>query len=223
MSVVTSLYNVSSDARMRKSQTNAFRKYHVPYHVATATCTDGCHLLSKVYWHNLHCFIIRESVLHLGDVWTYNFCFYGLTMAGNVPPPPMFLPCSGETQIPFSMWMPTCSLLMQLEMPGLKLGREQLYSIASELRDNGFSTYNQTRDTFLTGATALEKYFTPKVNVVVERHTFRHQKQAAHETVVQYVAPLHELPRYCERFLQFHLCCDLLSSKPKLFQQVIVP
>ncbi|KAF7647897.1 hypothetical protein LDENG_00165040 [Lucifuga dentata] len=55
-----------------------------------------------------------------------------------------------------------------------------------------------TGDTFTAAVNALKKYLSPKVNVVVERHAFRKWKQASHETIIQYIAALHDLAAKCD-------------------------
>uniref|UniRef100_A0A096M9H1 Retrotransposon gag domain-containing protein n=1 Tax=Poecilia formosa TaxID=48698 RepID=A0A096M9H1_POEFO len=53
-------------------------------------------------------------------------------------------------------------------------------------------------DTFSSAVDALEKHFTPKVNIVVERHAFRKRTQSPHETVEQYVTALRDLASKCD-------------------------
>lgn len=60
-----------------------------------------------------------------------------------------------------------------------------------------FYSLPDTGDTMATAVTALEKYFTPKVNAVVERHAFRKTKQTLHESIVQYMAVLCDLTSKC--------------------------
>lgn len=60
-----------------------------------------------------------------------------------------------------------------------------------------FYALPDTGDTVATAVTALEKYFVPKVNVVVEQHAFRQRRQAPHQTVVQYVAVLRDFASKC--------------------------
>lgn len=56
-----------------------------------------------------------------------------------------------------------------------------------------FYSLPDTGDTFDSAAAALEKHYTPKANVVVERHAYRQKRQAPHETIAQYAAVLLEL------------------------------
>lgn len=55
-----------------------------------------------------------------------------------------------------------------------------------------------TGETYDSAVDALKKHFMPKVNVVVERHTFRKRVQASHENIQQYVAALHALAANCD-------------------------
>lgn len=123
-------------------------------------------------------------------------------MARNVPPPPVFLPCLGEFSMPFSMWLrifnnyllvinatgnawpEACKRATLLHCLGAR-GRRIFYSLPD------------TGNTVATAVTALEKYFVPKVNGIVERHAFRQRRQAPHETAIQYVAVLRDLASKC--------------------------
>lgn len=64
-----------------------------------------------------------------------------------------------------------------------------LYCLRSE-GQRLFSSLPDTGDTFVSAVAVLQKHFTPKVNVVVERNVFRQRKQAPHETITKYVAVL---------------------------------
>lgn len=61
-----------------------------------------------------------------------------------------------------------------------------------------FYALPDTGETYETAVAALKRHFIPKVNVVVERHTFRKRVQAAHENIQQYVAALHALAANCD-------------------------
>ncbi|XP_030595617.1 uncharacterized protein LOC115787179 [Archocentrus centrarchus] len=61
-----------------------------------------------------------------------------------------------------------------------------------------FYCLTNTGDTFSSAVAALEKHFSPKVNIVVERHAFRKRTQAPHETVEQYVTALRDLGSKCD-------------------------
>uniref|UniRef100_A0A8C6V5S1 Gypsy retrotransposon integrase-like protein 1 n=1 Tax=Neogobius melanostomus TaxID=47308 RepID=A0A8C6V5S1_9GOBI len=123
-------------------------------------------------------------------------------MAGNVPPPPAFLPSPGEPTMPFEMWMRMFNnYLLVINATGNSWpeGRKRatlLHCLGTE-GQRLFYSLPETGDTIASAVTALEKYFTPKVNVVVERHLFRKRKQAPHETIVQYVAALRDLASRC--------------------------
>lgn len=60
-----------------------------------------------------------------------------------------------------------------------------------------FYSLLDTGDSFDSALAALEKHYTPKVNVVVERHAFRQRRQAPHETIAQYVAVVRDLASKC--------------------------
>lgn len=85
---------------------------------------------------------------------------------------------------------------MQRGMLGLKFARELLYSLGFE-GQRIFYSLPDTGDTFPSAVAALEKHFTPKVNVVVKRHAFRKRTQAPHKTIAQYVATLRDLASKC--------------------------
>ena len=73
-------------------------------------------------------------------------------MAGNVPAPPMFLPCPGEPQIPFDMWMRIFkNYLLVINATGNAWPEaRRTVSTVSEPRDNGLSTPYQIQVTPLT-------------------------------------------------------------------------
>lgn len=60
-----------------------------------------------------------------------------------------------------------------------------------------FYSLPDTGTSFEDAVSALEGHFLPKVNVVVERHTFRQRAQLPHETVNQYLAALRALSANC--------------------------
>uniref|UniRef100_A0A669FAM3 Reverse transcriptase domain-containing protein n=1 Tax=Oreochromis niloticus TaxID=8128 RepID=A0A669FAM3_ORENI len=124
-------------------------------------------------------------------------------MAANVHPPPMFLPCPGDPALPFNMWMRMFnSYLLVINATGnawpeARRRATLLHCLGTEGQRIFYSLPN-TGDTFASAVTALEQHFSPKVNVVVERHAFRKRTQASHETVIQYVASLRDLASKCE-------------------------
>ncbi|XP_048842528.1 uncharacterized protein LOC125715236 isoform X3 [Brienomyrus brachyistius] len=123
-------------------------------------------------------------------------------MAGNVPAPPMFLPCPGEPPIPFDMWLRIFKNYLLVinatgnAWPEARRRATLLHCLGTE-GQRTFYSLPDTGDSFDSAVTALEKHYTPKVNVVVERHTFRQRKQAPHETIIQYAAVLHDLASKC--------------------------
>ena len=60
-----------------------------------------------------------------------------------------------------------------------------------------------------TAIAALHGYFTPKVNVVVERHTFRKRVQLADESIIQYMTALRRSVATCE----FASCDDMIRDQ----------
>ncbi|XP_048853518.1 uncharacterized protein LOC125721593 isoform X2 [Brienomyrus brachyistius] len=123
-------------------------------------------------------------------------------MAGNVPAPPMFLPCPGEPPIPFDMWLRIFKNYLLVinatgnAWPEARRRATLLHCLGTE-GQRTFYSLPDTGDSFDSAVTALEKHYTPKVNVVVERHTFRQRKQAPHETIIQYAAVLRDLASKC--------------------------
>lgn len=72
---------------------------------------------------------------------------------------------------------------------------------ASLLRDGGrddFYMLTSTGSTYSATVDALTAYFMPKVNVIAKRHAFCKRLQAPNESVLQYVASLHELVATCD-------------------------
>lgn len=123
-------------------------------------------------------------------------------MAANVPPPQMFLPCPGEPPLPFATWMRMFNNYLLVinatgnAWPEVRKRATLLHCLSAE-GQRIFYSLPDTGDTFNTAVAALEKYFTPKVNAVVERYNFRKRIQAHHETISQYVAALCDLASKC--------------------------
>lgn len=61
-----------------------------------------------------------------------------------------------------------------------------------------FYSLPDTGTTFDEAVKALKDHFIPKVNVVVERYTFRKRSQLPHEMVAQYIAALCALSAKCD-------------------------
>ncbi len=61
-----------------------------------------------------------------------------------------------------------------------------------------FYTLPNSGDTVADTFKALEEHLIPKINVVVERHTFRKRVQGMDETVLQYIAAIRDLATTCE-------------------------
>uniref|UniRef100_A0A673G1B2 Retrotransposon gag domain-containing protein n=1 Tax=Sinocyclocheilus rhinocerous TaxID=307959 RepID=A0A673G1B2_9TELE len=86
-----------------------------------------------------------------------------------------------------------------------------------------FYALPETGDTYASAISALQKHFTPKVNVVVERYAFRKHAQFPHETIAQYVAALRAHAATCgfedkaddmirDQLLE-HLCSDSIRER----------
>lgn len=135
------------------------------------------------------CFLRREGIFFFSEnifppSWQFN-------MAGHVPVPPTFLPCPREPSIPFDMWMQMFRNYMLINATGAAWSEAHrratlLHCLGAEGQRNFYSLLD-TGDSFDSAVAALEKHYTPKVNVAVERHAFRQQRQAPHETIAQYV------------------------------------
>ncbi|KAG1936302.1 K02A2.6-like [Pimephales promelas] len=119
-------------------------------------------------------------------------------MSVHVSAPSMFLACPGEPTMPFDMCLRMFeNYLTVINAVGDYFRATLLHCLGAEgqrifyaLPDSG-ETYNSAVD-------ALKKHFMPKMNVVVERHTFRKRVQASHENIQQYVAALHALSVNCD-------------------------
>ena len=124
-------------------------------------------------------------------------------MSVHVPAPAMFLPCPGEPSIPFETWLRMFDNYMLVinatgnAWPTTRKRATLLHCLGAKgqrifyaLPDSGTSLEQ--------AVAALQKHFIPKVNVVVERHTFRKRSQLPHETVAQYIAALRALSVKCD-------------------------
>ena len=80
-----------------------------------------------------------------------------------------------------------------------------------------FYTLPETGATLATAIAALHGYFTAKVNVVVERHTFKKRVQLADESIIQYVTALRRLVATCE-----FASCDDIRDQLKIPAHVFV-
>uniref|UniRef100_A0A671Q3I5 Uncharacterized protein n=1 Tax=Sinocyclocheilus anshuiensis TaxID=1608454 RepID=A0A671Q3I5_9TELE len=137
-------------------------------------------------------------------------------MSVNVPAPAMFLPCPGEPSMPFDMWLRMFQnyLLVIIATgdawPDARKRATLLHCLGRE-GQRIFYALPETGDTYASAISALQKHFTPKVNVVVERYT-----------IAQYVAALRAHAATCgfedkaddmirDQLLE-HLCSDSIRE-----------
>ncbi|KAL1251129.1 hypothetical protein QQF64_018925 [Cirrhinus molitorella] len=149
-------------------------------------------------------------------------------MSVSVPAPAMFLPCPGEPSMPFDMWLRIFQNYLLVinatgdAWPDTRKRATLLHCLGTE-GQRIFYALPETGDTYSSAISALEKHFTPKVNVVVERYAFRKRAQFQHETVAQYVTALRSLATTCgfedkaddmirDQLLE-HLCCDSIRER----------
>ncbi|XP_078518872.1 uncharacterized protein LOC144784049 [Lissotriton helveticus] len=124
--------------------------------------------------------------------------------------PPSFLPIPGEPSIPWKRWK-NIFFTYLLVIGGDKYGplRKQA-KLLHHLGVEGRRMYDDLSEISLgmgngqpmnfydMSLQMLEKHFTPKVNVVFERHTFFSRVQNQDEDIMTYVAYLHGLAVTCE-------------------------
>ncbi|XDV20064.1 hypothetical protein PO909_025446 [Leuciscus waleckii] len=102
----------------------------------------------------------------------------------------MFLPCPGEPSMLFDMWLRMFNNYLLVinawgdAWPDIRKRATLLHCLGPE-GQRIFYALPETGDTYVSAVSALEKHFTPKVNVVVERYAFRKRAQFPHETIVQ--------------------------------------
>ncbi|KAK6493672.1 hypothetical protein HHUSO_G25 [Huso huso] len=123
--------------------------------------------------------------------------------AATVPLPAPFLPCLGEPTIQFKIWKKMLENYMLVidatgaAWPEARQRAVLLHCLGTE-GQRIFYTLPDTDRTYGSAVTALEKHFSPKINVVAERHKFRQRAQRPDETITQYTAALHELIALCD-------------------------
>ena len=130
-------------------------------------------------------------------------------MTATAPFPDFFLPAPGEPAVPFKVWEQMFkNYCLVIDVDGLNWTEARqrallLHCLGTE-GQRIFYTLPETRATLA----ALHGYFMPKVNVVVERHTFRKRVQLADESIIQYVTALRRLVATCE----FAICDDMMRD-----------
>ncbi len=92
-----------------------------------------------------------------------------------------------------------------MEIPGQKPENGPCFFIALDrkVRDCFADTLPNSGDTVADTFKALEEHLIPKINVVVERHTFRKRVQGMDETVLQYIAAIRDMATTCEFWRNF--------------------
>ena len=118
----------------------------------------------------------------------------------SLQPPAVFLECPGEPKVPFAAWKKLFDNYL-LAIGGSAFPAERKRALLIHcLGTEGqriYSTLPLTDETYDASVTALEAFFTPRVNVVAERLRFRQRVQAVGESTDHYVAALRELVKRC--------------------------
>lgn len=141
----------------------------------------------------------------------------------NVPFPSFFLPCPGESAMPFCTWLRIFENYLRVidttgeSWPDVRWRAVLLHCLGTEGQRIFYSLPN-IGTTYKDAEAALKAYFVPITNIVAERHAFRKRCQAPHETVIQYVAALRELVVTCE----FGACADEMI-RDQLVENVLSP
>uniref|UniRef100_A0A5S6QCG5 RNA-directed DNA polymerase n=1 Tax=Trichuris muris TaxID=70415 RepID=A0A5S6QCG5_TRIMR len=121
-------------------------------------------------------------------------------MQASFSPPCPFLEHPGQPTIAFRIWIRLFENYLLAAFPE-KIGEKRKRAILlNHLGTEGqrlFYSLQPTDDSYASTLQALTSFFTPKVNVCVERHRFRRRRQAQGETVDLYVADLKELAATC--------------------------
>ena len=116
-------------------------------------------------------------------------------MTATAPFAEFFLPAPGEPAVPFKIWEQIFkNYCLAIDVDGLQWTEARqrallLHCLGTE-GQRIFQKLPETCAKLATAIAALHGYFTPKVNVVVERHTFRKLVQLADELIIQYVTAL---------------------------------
>lgn len=141
----------------------------------------------------------------------------------NVPFPSFFLPCPGESAMPFCTWLRIFENYLRVidatgeSWPDVRRRAVLLHCLGTEGQRIFYSLPN-IGTTYKDAEAALKAYFVPITNIVAERHAFHKRCQAPHETVIQYVAALRELVVTCE----FGACADEMI-RDQLVENVLSP
>jgi len=118
--------------------------------------------------------------------------------------PLLFMLCLGGPLTPFNMWMRIFNNYLLVinakenAWPEVCKRATLLYCLGAE-RQQIFYSLPDTGDTFPSAVTALEKHFTPKVNVVIGWHAFRKHRHL--------MRLLHSMWPYCMTLLET-LCIE---------------
>ncbi|KAI4903715.1 hypothetical protein NFI96_030773, partial [Prochilodus magdalenae] len=119
----------------------------------------------------------------------------------SLQPPAVFLDCPGEPKLPFATWKKLFdNYLLAIggsEFPAERKRALLIHCLGTE-GNRIYSTLPLENDDYEGSVKALEKHFSPKLNIVAERYRFRQRAQAVGESIDHYVAALRELVKKCQ-------------------------
>lgn len=119
----------------------------------------------------------------------------------SLQPPAAFLDCPGEPKIPFATWKKLFdNYLLAIGGSAFPAERKRallIHCLGTE-GNRIYSTLPLENDDYDGSVAALEKHFSPKLNIVAERYRFRQRAQAVGESIDHYIAALRELVKKCD-------------------------
>lgn len=119
----------------------------------------------------------------------------------NLSQPASFLQNVGEPPIPFKAWIRMFENYLQAmsekELPDARKRALLIHCLGAE-GQRLFYTMTVADDKYAAALEAINRFFSPKVNVVAERYRFRQRSQRAGETTDQFIASLRELVTTCQ-------------------------
>ena len=123
---------------------------------------------------------------------------------GELPLPPPFLAQPGTPPTPWTLWEKKINNYLTARGDGISAAQKRavlLCAIGDEayrVHDNlPVPVKSESEDDYTVTLRQLRDHFVPKVNVIVERFTFRQRAQHSHESTSDYVAALRGLARRC--------------------------